>query len=120
MQASWGGILWGETRLVMTFQVVFLYAASWGVSLLFLMERSFRWLAGVAVAVGAVTAVLILTTPGTFHPDNPVFRSGDPRFIGGFLTILSGLLCFTVGASLFRRTPGRAPVSGPAPADVAT
>ena len=115
MQASWGGILWGETRLVMSFQVVFLYSAAWALSLLLLMERPLRWLAGVTAAVGAVTTFLVFTTPGTFHPDNPVFRSGDPRFIGGFLVILAGLVCFTVGGSLLRRLPrsaGLAPRAG--------
>lgn len=105
MQASWGGVLWGESRLVMSFQVVFLYLAAWGLCFIFLLDRPRRWLAAAASLTGLLTSYLVTSTPGSFHPDNPIFRSGDPRFIGSFLVILVGLVCVTGGATFMRRLP---------------
>ncbi len=118
MQASWGGILWGETRLVMTFQVVFLYLVVWGLCFLFLLDRRRLWLAVVSSLTGLLTTYLVMSTPGTFHPDNPVFRSGDPRFVGSFLVILAGLVCISGGAAFLRALPSPAGLAGEPRADV--
>lgn len=118
MEASWGGILWGESRLVMSFQVVFLYLAAWGLCFLFLLDRPRAWLAGVSSLTGLLTLYLVMNTPGTFHPDNPIFRSGDPRFIGSFLGILAGLICVTGGVAFLRRMPSPDGFAGQPRADV--
>jgi hypothetical protein len=103
MKASWGGIRWDETRLRMTFEVVSLYLVVWGIVFVALLDRSARLLAGVLSATGVVMFLLVALTPGNFHPDNPVFRSGNPLYIGGFLVIFAGLLCLSLGAAFLRR-----------------
>ena len=103
MKASWGGIRWDETRLRMTFEVVSLYLVVWGVVFVALLDRSARLFAGVLAATGVVMFLLVALTPGNFHPDNPVFSSGDPLYIGGFLVIFAGLLCLSLGAVFLRR-----------------
>jgi hypothetical protein len=110
MTMSWGGVLWNEGRLVMTMVVVFLYLVGWGVA--FVSER-----AEVAAAAHLLTATgvlaLVVVVPARFHPDNPVFSSGNPRFIGGFLVSLTGLSLVTA-ALLYARAgrPGGAKASG--------
>jgi len=101
MIMTWGGVLWRETRLVMTMEIVVLFAFLWTFGLLAPWRRVLAALMALA-AVAMVT--LILTTPGTFHPDNPVFNSGNPRFWGGFLAILLGLVTANVGAIFSFRT----------------
>jgi hypothetical protein len=105
MQLSWGGIRWDEERLWMTVEIVFLYLMLYALSLMIARPRviALAWL-----GVDAVMGVLLATTPGSFHPDNPVFRSGSVRFIGGFLVIVAGLQLVAFGL-LFLRRVGEAP-----------
>jgi hypothetical protein len=94
MLLSWGGVLWTEGRLVMTMLIVFVYLVVW--SLAFMWEQPLVSAIGQLVTTAAVTALIVLV-PARFHPDNPVFGSGDPRFIAGFLVILGGLLLAALG-----------------------
>ena len=55
------------------------------------------------LVVDVVMGVLLATTPGSFHPDNPVFRSGSVRYIGGFLIVVAGLQLVAFGLLFLRR-----------------
>jgi hypothetical protein len=120
MTLSWGGVLWNEGRLVATMVVVFLYLVAWGVA--FIAERPAVAAAGQLVTTTAVLA-LVVVVPARFHPDNPVFASGNPRFWAGFLLSLAGVLIATAGLVLARVRRPRVEVAPPAPgppAEVAT
>jgi hypothetical protein len=104
MILSWGGIRWDEERLWMTVEIVFLYLILYALSLMIARPRvtAVAWL-----VVNAVMGVLLATTPGSFHPDNPVFRSGSVRFIGSFLMIVLGLQFVAFGLLFLRRVAER-------------
>jgi hypothetical protein len=105
MQLSWGGIRWDEARLWMTVEIVFLYLILFAFGVMIARP----WVIAVAwLCVDVVMGVLLATTPGSFHPDNPVFRSGSVRYIGGFLAIVAGLQLVAFGL-LFVRRVGEAP-----------
>lgn len=88
MRMTWGGVLWNEPRLLMSAAVVSTLLVAWAVSLLVGKPRI---TAGAASVAAAVMTVLLVITPGAFHPGNPIFRSGDARFIGSFLLVAAGL-----------------------------
>jgi hypothetical protein len=104
MILSWGGVRWDEERLWMTVEIVFLYLILYAFSLMIARPRAtaVAWL-----VVNAVMGVLLATTPGSFHPDNPVFRSGSVRFIGGFLIVVLGLQLVAFGLLFLRRVAER-------------
>jgi hypothetical protein len=104
MILSWGGIRWDEERLWMTVEIVFLYLILYALSLMIARPRV---TAGAWLVVNAVMGVLLATTPGSFHPDNPVFRSGSVRFIGGFLIVVLGLQLVAFGLLFLRRVGER-------------
>lgn len=100
MRMTWGGVLWNEPKLLMSAELVSTFLVAWAVALL----AGKPWVTAVAAAVaGAVMVVLLNVTPGAFHPDNPVFRSGDARFIGSFLLIAAGLVLLAVGGVFWPR-----------------
>ena len=94
MRMTWGGVLWNEPKLLMSAEVVSTFLVAWAVSLL---VGKPRFTAGAAAVAAAVMAVLLLVTPGAFHPDNPIFRSGNARFIGSFLLVAAGLMLLAAG-----------------------
>jgi hypothetical protein len=100
MRMTWGGVLWNEPKLLMSAEVVSTFLVAWAVSLL--VGRP-RVTAVAATFAAAVMAVLLVVTPGAFHPDNPIFRSGDARFIGSFLLIAAGLVFLAVGVVFWPR-----------------
>jgi hypothetical protein len=100
MRMTWGGVLWNEPKLLMSAEVVSTFLVAWAVSLL--VGRP-RVTAVAATFAAAVMAVLLVVTPGAFHPDNPIFRSGDARFIGSFLLIATGLVFLAVGVVFWPR-----------------
>lgn len=100
MRMTWGGVLWNEPKLLMSAELVSTFLVAWAVALL----AGKPWVTAVAAAVaGAVMVLLLNITPGAFHPDNPVFRSGDARFIGSFLLIAVGLVLLAVGGVFWPR-----------------
>lgn len=94
MRSTWGGVLWNEPKLLMSAEVVSTLLIAWAVSLL---VGKPRLTAALSVAAALVMAILLLVTPGAFHPDNPIMNSGDARFIGSFVALVGGLLCVTGG-----------------------
>ena len=100
MQLSWGGVRWDEERLWMTVEITFLFLVLYALSLMIGRPRA---MAASWLIVDVVMGVLLLTTPGSFHPDNPVFRSGSARYIGGFLIVVAGLQLVAFGLLFLRR-----------------
>ena len=100
MRMTWGGVLWNEPKLLMSAEVVSTFLVAWAVSLLVGKPRV---TAGAAAVAAAVMAVLLVVTPGAFHPDNPIFRSGNARFIGSFLLLAFGLMLLAGGIVFWPR-----------------
>ena len=100
MKMSWGGVLWNEPRLLMSMEIVFLLLLVWVVGL---VVENRRVLAFAALAAAAAMVALLLMTSGAFHPDNPIFGSGSPRFIVSFVALLVGMLAVVTGVVLPRR-----------------
>ncbi len=82
MQLIWGGILWTEPRLAMTFGVLAGSLVIFAVQMLFDAPRV---TAALDAALAGSLWALVLILPNLFHPDSPVFQSGNWAFIGGFL-----------------------------------
>jgi hypothetical protein len=102
MRMTWGGVLWNEPKLLMSAEVVSTFLVAWAVALLV----GKPWVtAAAAVVAAAVMAALLVTTPGAFHPDNPIFRSGNARFIGSFLLVAGGLVLLAAGIVFWPRRP---------------
>ncbi|PKQ20502.1 MAG: hypothetical protein CVT66_05030 [Actinobacteria bacterium HGW-Actinobacteria-6] len=88
MQMIWGGILWTEPRLGMTFGVLGGAMVIFAVQMLFDAPK-------VTAALDALLAgtlwTLVLVLPNLFHPDSPIFQSGNWAYIGGFLGMVAGV-----------------------------
>ncbi|MHB1341467.1 MAG: hypothetical protein ACYC77_04700 [Coriobacteriia bacterium] len=88
MQLIWGGILWDEPRLGMTFGVLAGALLIFAVQLIFDSPK-------VPAALDALLAgtlwTLVIVLPNLFHPDSPVFSSGNATFIGAFLGMVGSI-----------------------------
>ena len=100
MRMTWGGVLWNEPKLLMSAEVVSTFLVAWAVALLVGKPRV---TAAVAAVAAAVMVALLIATPGAFHPDNPIFRSGNARFIGSFLLVAGGLVLLAGGIVFWPR-----------------
>jgi hypothetical protein len=88
MQMIWGGILWTEPRLGMTFGVL------GGAMVIFAAQMLFnapKVTAALDVLLAGTLWTLILVLPNLFHPDSPIFQSGNWAYIGGFLGMVAGV-----------------------------
>jgi len=120
MKLIWGGILWDEPRLWMTFGLL---AASIVVVALQLVFDLPKFTAVLDAVLASGLWALVLLLPNLFHPDSPVFSSGNWGFIGPFLGIVVTLLtmAFVIATLIVRREPGadgagvREPVPAPEP-----
>jgi hypothetical protein len=81
MQLIWGGILWDEPRLMMTFALEVAAIVILAVQLIFDHPK-------VPAVLDALLATalwgMVLLLPNMFHPDSPVFSSGNWEYIGRF------------------------------------
>jgi hypothetical protein len=100
MIRAWGGVPWNEPKLLMSAEIVAALLIAWAGSLIF--DRP-RVTAVLSVVAATLMGVLLVTTPGAFHPDNPIMSSGDTRFIGSFLLVAAGFVTVAVGVLLFGR-----------------
>ncbi|MEN6429622.1 MAG: hypothetical protein ABFC80_02085 [Coriobacteriales bacterium] len=94
MKLIWGGILWGEPRLAMTFGVLA------GAALVFAGEMlldSPRISAVLDALLAATLWVMVLVLPNLFHPDSPVFSSGNPAYIAAFLGMVASIAVTVFG-----------------------
>lgn len=104
MQLIWGGILWDEPRLWMTFGLL---AASIVVVAMQLVFDKPKFTALLDALLAGSLWALVLLLPNLFHPDSPVFSSGNWAFIGPFLGIVASLLgVAAVIATLVARRSG--------------
>lgn len=97
MKLIWGGILWNEPRLLMTFGLL---AASVIIVALQLIFDHPKIPAALDAVLAAALWFLVLALPNLFHPDSPVFSSGNPAYINGFLGMVGSIavvaLCVVV------------------------
>jgi hypothetical protein len=122
MKLIWGGILWDEPRLMMTFGLL---AAAFVVFAVQMIAHGLPKIPAVldAVLAGSVW-FLVLVLPNLFHPDSPVFSSGNWDYIGNFLGVVGSLAVIAISiAVLIARRGGadgegagvREPADAPAP-----
>ncbi|MBN1192190.1 MAG: hypothetical protein JXA36_00645 [Coriobacteriia bacterium] len=81
MQLIWGGILWNEPRLSMTFGLL---AAAVIILALQLIFDHPKVPAALDAFLAAALWLLVLVLPNLFHPDSPVFNSDNMAYIYGF------------------------------------
>ncbi len=88
MQLIWGGILWNEPRLLMTFGLLASSVVILAIQLIFDHPK-------IPAVLDAVLAAalwyLVLALPNLFHPDSPVFSSDNSAYIYGFLGMVSSI-----------------------------
>lgn len=88
MKVLWGGILWDEPRLLMTFGLLAGSVVILAVQLIFDHPK-------VPAALDAVLAAalwfLVLVLPNLFHPDSPVFNSDNAVYIYAFLGMVGSI-----------------------------
>ncbi|MGB4593351.1 MAG: hypothetical protein WBI63_06210 [Coriobacteriia bacterium] len=104
MKLIWGGILWGEPRLGMTFGILA------GAALVFAGQMLFdspKVPAALDLLLAGTLWTLVIVLPNLFHPDSPVFSSGNVAYISAFLGMVGSIAVgiFTI-AFLIARRPG--------------
>ena len=113
MQLIWGGILWDEPRLGMTFGVLAGALLIFAVQLIFDSPK-------IPAALDALLAgtlwTLVIVLPNLFHPDSPVFSSGNVTYIGAFLGMVGSI---ALGAIAVVRLIARRPRAVESPSDAA-
>lgn len=100
MIRTWGGVMWNEPKLLMSAEVVATVLVAWAAGLI---ADASRAIGAFSVVAAVVMVVLLGVTPGAFHPDNPIMRSGDPLFIGSFFLVAVGLVAIAGGVLLVGR-----------------
>lgn len=104
MRLIWGGILWNEPRLMMTFGIL-------AGSLLVLAAQFLLDSPKVPAALDAVLAAalwfLVLVLPNLFHPDSPVFNSENRVYIATFFGMVASvaLIVVPIALAVARRNP---------------
>jgi hypothetical protein len=88
MEWLWGDILWTEPRLWMTFGLLAGSLIVLGVQLVVDHPKVPAALDGI---IAVTLWVLVLFLPNLFHPDSPVFSSGNMGFIFGFFGMVEHL-----------------------------
>lgn len=91
MKLNWGGILWNEPRLLMTFGIL---AGSMIVVAMQFIFDSPRVPAVLDVLVAVALWYLVIVLPDLFHPDNPVFASSNPAYRNGFFGMVGSIGVF--------------------------
>lgn len=113
MQLIWGGILWDEPRLGMTFGVLAGALLIFAVQLIFDSPK-------IPAALDALLAgtlwTLVIVLPNLFHPDSPVFSSGNVTYIGAFLGMVGSI---ALGALAVATLIARRPRTGESPSGAA-
>jgi hypothetical protein len=103
MQLLWGGILWKEPRLLMTFGLL---AGSVVIVAMQLIVDSPKVPAALDAVLAASLWYLVIFLPNLFHPDSPVFSSGNSAYITGFLGMVVSLAVIAMAiVTLIARRP---------------
>lgn len=110
MKLIWGGILWDEPRLMMTFGLL---AAAFVV---FAVQMIAHGLPKIPAILDAILAgslwFLVLVLPNLFHPDSPVFSSGNWDYIGNFLGVVGSLAVIAISIAVLIAKRGGADADG--------
>ncbi len=88
MQLLWGGILWDEPRLLMSFGLLGGSVVILAIQLIFDHPKVPAVLDGV---LAASLWVLVVVLPNLFHPDSPVFNSENPVYIYAFFGMVASI-----------------------------
>lgn len=88
MQLIWGGILWKEPRLLMTFGLL---AGSIIIVAMQLIADSPKVPAALDALLAGSLWYLVLFLPNLFHPESPVFSSENPAFVYGFFGMVGSV-----------------------------
>jgi len=110
MQWIWGGILWREPRLLMTFGLL---AAAVIILAIQLIVESPKVPAALDAVLAAALWFLVLVLPNLFHPDSPVFSSENAAYIIGFFGMVGSIavVAFTAVVLIARRRVTSEPAS---------
>lgn len=102
MQWIWGGILWREPRLLMTFGLL---AAAVIILAIQLIVESPKVPAALDALLAASLWFLVLVLPNLFHPDSPVFSSENSAYIIGFFGMVGSIavVAFSIVVLVARR-----------------
>lgn len=102
MQLIWGGILWREPRLMMTFGVLAGAIVIFGIQL---VTDSRKLTAGLDALLAGTLWTLVLVLPNLFHPDSPVFNSPERIYPALFLAQVEhiAIVAATVTVLIARR-----------------
>lgn len=95
MRRVWGGVLWTEPRLRMTFWILI---ASFVVVAVELAVGNKRLSGALDVGLAVLLWSLILTTPNLFHPESPVLNSSATIiafFVAMAATTFGSVICVT-------------------------
>ncbi|MBN2841280.1 MAG: hypothetical protein JXP37_10035 [Coriobacteriia bacterium] len=111
MKLLWGGILWDEPRLLMTFGILAGSIVTLAIQLIF--DRP-AFPAVLDALLAGTLWFLVLVLPNLFHPDSPVFSSGDPAFIIGFfgMVVTIALAALAIATLIARRGGGESDGAG--------
>ncbi len=110
MQLIWGGILWKEPRLLMTFGLLASSLVILGIQLIVDSPKAPAILD--AVLAGSLW-YLVLALPNLFHPESPVFASENSAYITGFFGMVGSI---ALAAAAIVTLVARRARSGPAEA----
>lgn len=88
MKLIWGGILWNEPRLLMTFGLL---AGSIVILAMQLIVDHPKVPAALDAVLAAALWFLVLVLPNLFHPDSPVFNSENPVYIYAFFGMVGSI-----------------------------
>jgi hypothetical protein len=108
MKLLWGGILWDEPRLLMSFGLLVGSAVILALQLIVDNPK-------IPAALDGLLAValwfLVLVLPNLFHPDSPVFNSDNAIYIYAFLGMVASLAAIAgaVVTLVARRRAARTP-----------
>ncbi len=95
MKLIWGGILWNEPRLLMTFGLLTASVVILAMQLIFDQPKI---TAVLDAALAASLWYLVLALPNLFHPDSPVFSSENAAYIYGFLGMVGSVAVIAIAA----------------------
>lgn len=104
MRLIWGGILWNEPRLMMTFGI--LAGALLVLAAQFLLDSP-KVPAALDAVLAAALWFLVLVLPNLFHPDSPVFNSENRVYIATFFGMVASvaLIVVPIALAVARRKP---------------
>jgi len=104
MRLIWGGILWNEPRLMMTFGI--LAGALLVLAAQFLLDSP-KVPAALDAVLAAALWFLVLVLPNLFHPDSPVFNSDNRVYIATFfgMVVSVAFIVVPIALAVARRKP---------------